>query len=103
MPATGTLEAAPAAGYADLIADVTATGITLRENGLKTLDEGTVLVSQACLIGNPDLLASSPAGLSPRRNVGRPLDLVPVLYYHRKKIMPRNAATMPAEFTAKTM
>ena len=36
VPASGTLEAAPVAGYADLIADLTATGTTLRENRLKT-------------------------------------------------------------------
>ncbi|HIN04796.1 MAG TPA: ATP phosphoribosyltransferase, partial [Dehalococcoidia bacterium] len=69
VPASGTLEAAPTAGYADLIADLTATGTTLRENGLKTLDEGTVLVSQACLIGNPDLLAASPGGLQLARSI----------------------------------
>ena len=60
VPASGTLEAAPAAGYADLIADLTSTGSTLRENRLKTLEEGAILVSQACLIGNPLLLAASP-------------------------------------------
>ena len=60
VPASGTLEAAPAAGYADLIADLTSTGTTLRENRLKTLEEGTILVSQACLIGNPSLLAAAP-------------------------------------------
>ena len=59
VPASGAMEAAPAAGYADLIADLTATGITLRENWLKTLDEGTILTSQACLIANPVLLAAS--------------------------------------------
>jgi ATP phosphoribosyltransferase len=69
VPASGTLEAAPAAGYADLIADLTATGVTMRENGLKTLDEGTVLVSQACLIGNPELLLASPAGLELARSI----------------------------------
>lgn len=69
VPASGTLEAAPAAGYADLIADLTATGATLRENGLKTLEEGTVLVSQACLIGNPGLLASSPGSLQLARSI----------------------------------
>ena len=59
VPASGAMEAAPAAGYADLIADVTATGVTLRENQLKTLDEGTILASQSCLIANPVLLAAS--------------------------------------------
>jgi len=61
VPASGALEAAPSAGYADLIADLTSTGTTLRENRLKTLEEGTILVSQACLIGNAPLLAASPA------------------------------------------
>ena len=69
VAASGTLEAAPAAGYADLIADLTATGATLRENGLKTLDEGTVLVSQACLIGNPELLSASPASLQLAKSI----------------------------------
>lgn len=64
VPASGTLEAAPAAGYADLIADLSATGTTLRENRLKTLEGGTILASQACLIGNPTLLAESGESLS---------------------------------------
>tara|TARA_B100000029_G_scaffold453628_1_gene479584 strand:- start:21429 stop:22442 length:1014 start_codon:yes stop_codon:yes gene_type:complete len=51
---SGALEAAPSAGYADLIADLTATGTTLRANNLKQIDQGTVLRSQACLIGNPE-------------------------------------------------
>ena len=59
-PASGTLEAAPVAGYADLIADLSATGTTLKENRLKTLEDGTVLSSQACLVANADVLASSP-------------------------------------------
>lgn len=57
VPASGTMEAAPAAGYADLIADLTATGATLRENQLKTVDGGTILTSQACLVANPSLLS----------------------------------------------
>jgi len=57
--ASGTLEAAPSAGYADLIADLTASGETLRENGLRPLEEGLVLSSQACLIGNRKLIAQS--------------------------------------------
>ena len=64
VPASGTLEAAPAAGYADLIADLSSTGVTMRENRLKTLEEGTILASQACLIVNPALLASSEEALS---------------------------------------
>ena len=60
VQASGTLEAAPTAGYADLIADLTASGATLRENRLKTVEDGTILVSQACLIGNRRMLKTSP-------------------------------------------
>ena len=68
VPASGTLEAAPIAGYADLIADLSATGTTLRENRLKTLDGGTILTSQACLIANPSALAGCPADLELARS-----------------------------------
>ena len=64
IAASGTLEVAPAMGYADLIADLTATGVTLRENGLKTLADGSILTSQACLIVNRRLLAGDDAKLS---------------------------------------
>ena len=67
-PASGTLEAAPLAGYADLIADLTATGTTLKENRLKTLEDGTVLSSQACLLANTERLIGVVAntGTGPR-------------------------------------
>ena len=69
IPASGAMEAAPAAGYADLIADLTATGVTLRENQLKQLDEGTILASQACLIANPVLLSVSREALALARSI----------------------------------
>lgn len=56
---SGALEAAPVAGYADLIADLTATGNTLRDNRLKTLEGGTILSSQSCLIANTTTLLQS--------------------------------------------
>ena len=74
VPTTGSLEAAPAAGYADLIADITATGTTLRENGLKTLEEGTILVSQACLIANPIELAMSDRALGLARSLAETME-----------------------------
>jgi ATP phosphoribosyltransferase len=52
----GALEAAPLTDTADLIVDLTETGTTLRENHLKLLEDGIVLRSQACLIGNTPLL-----------------------------------------------
>ncbi|GAB4463425.1 MAG: ATP phosphoribosyltransferase [Anaerolineae bacterium] len=59
--ADGALEITPLMGSADLIADISATGTTLRENGLKPLSDGTVLHAQACLIGNrPALQARGP-------------------------------------------
>lgn len=69
VPASGSLEAAPAAGYADLIADITATGATLRENRLKPLEEGTILASQACLIGNTAALTRNPDTLQVARSM----------------------------------
>ena len=69
IPASGAMEAAPAAGYADLIADLTASGVTLRENQLKQLDEGTILASQACLIANPVLLSVSREALALARSI----------------------------------
>jgi len=69
VPASGAMEAAPAAGYADLIADLTATGVTLRENRLKQLDEGTILASQSCLIANPVLLSASGEALALARSI----------------------------------
>lgn len=46
----GATEAAPAAGQADAIVDITSTGSTLRANRLKVLNDGIVLKSQANFI-----------------------------------------------------
>ena len=45
----GATEGAPAAGTAELIADITSTGATLEANGLKILADGLILSSQAQL------------------------------------------------------
>jgi len=45
----GATEGAPAAGAAELVADITSTGATLAANGLKALDDGLMLSSQAQL------------------------------------------------------
>jgi len=55
----GTLEMAPNMGTADLIADLSETGTTIKENHLKLLHGGTILKSSACLIGNRDTLRES--------------------------------------------
>jgi ATP phosphoribosyltransferase len=46
----GATEGAPATGAADLIVDITTTGATLRDNGLKVLDDGVILKSAAHLV-----------------------------------------------------
>ena len=48
----GATEGAPASGAAELIVDITTTGATLEANALKTLDDGTILRSQAMLVAS---------------------------------------------------
>lgn len=52
VESAGATEAAPAAGSAELIVDITSTGATLRANGLKVLKDGVMLRSQAILAGS---------------------------------------------------
>ncbi|MDP8256404.1 MAG: ATP phosphoribosyltransferase [Candidatus Alcyoniella australis] len=49
----GAIEAMPASGRADLVVDLTSSGVTLAQNGLRRLDDGVILESQACLVGRP--------------------------------------------------
>ena len=49
VPSAGATEGALAAGTAEVIVDITSTGATLRDNGLKILDDGVILKSQATL------------------------------------------------------
>lgn len=62
--ATGAIEAAPGLGYADCIVDLTASGITLRENRLKRIRGGQLLRSEGCLIASRTQLQSSPKKLA---------------------------------------
>lgn len=48
----GATEGAPAAGTAEAIVDIATTGATLAANGLKTLEGGTILKSQAQLVAS---------------------------------------------------
>jgi ATP phosphoribosyltransferase len=61
--AEGTLEVAPTIGYADLISDLVSSGQTLRDNRLRPLEDGDILVSQAVLIANRDALQCHPEAL----------------------------------------
>ncbi len=46
----GATEAAPASGAADLVVDITSTGSTLKANGLRVLEDGVMLRSEALLM-----------------------------------------------------
>ncbi len=69
IEAEGTLEVAPAIGYADLIADLVSSGQTLRDNRLRPLEDGTILRSQAVLIGHRPALRDRPEVLRMARRL----------------------------------
>jgi ATP phosphoribosyltransferase len=50
VESSGSTVGAPAAGTAELIVDITTTGATLLANGLKTIEDGVILRSQANLV-----------------------------------------------------
>jgi ATP phosphoribosyltransferase len=50
VESSGATEGAPGAGGAEFIVDITTTGATLAANGLKPVDDGTILRSQANLV-----------------------------------------------------
>ena len=59
----GALELHPSLGIADIIVDLASSGITLKDNRLKIIEQGTVLESAACLIGHaPSLSALTDEG-----------------------------------------
>ena len=61
VESAGATEGAPAAGTAEAIVDITTTGATLAANGLKTLEDGTILESQAQLAASLTADWSEPA------------------------------------------
>ncbi len=69
ITAEGTLEIAPAIGYADLIADLVSSGQTLRDNRLRPLSDGVILRSQAALIANKAALRARPEVLAVARHL----------------------------------
>jgi ATP phosphoribosyltransferase len=50
VESSGATEGAPAAGSAEMIVDITTSGATLSANGLKIVEDGTMLRSQANLV-----------------------------------------------------
>jgi len=69
ISAEGTLETAPAIGYADMISDLVSSGQTLRDNRLKPLADGLIQDSQAALIANSGGLKTNPAALHMARQL----------------------------------
>jgi ATP phosphoribosyltransferase len=67
ISAEGTLETAPAIGYADLICDIVSSGQTLRDNRLRPLEDGLVISSQASLIANRKALKTHSGALEMAR------------------------------------
>ena len=61
VESAGATEGAPAAGTAEAIVDITSTGATLAANGLKLLEDGTILESQAQLAASLTAQWSKPA------------------------------------------
>jgi ATP phosphoribosyltransferase len=69
IPAEGTLEIAPTIGYSDFIVDLVSSGVTLRDNRLRILEDGQILQSQAALIANRAALKSHPEVLAVARQL----------------------------------
>ncbi len=69
ISAEGTLETAPAIGYADLICDLVSSGQTLRDNRLRPLQDGILLESEAVLVANARSLRSRPEALQTARTL----------------------------------
>lgn len=69
ISAEGTLETAPAIGYADMISDLVSSGQTLRDNRLRPLPDGLIQPSQAALIANKSVLQNNPAALRVARTL----------------------------------
>ena len=61
VESAGATEGAPSAGTAEAIVDITTTGATLADNGLKILEDGVILESQAQLAASISADWSAPA------------------------------------------
>jgi ATP phosphoribosyltransferase len=66
----GATEGAPAAQLAELIVDITTTGSTLRANGLRILNDGVILKSQANVVSSKAAPWSEPLRAMERELVG---------------------------------
>ena len=65
VESSGATEGAPAAGTAEFIVDITTTGATLAANGLKVIEDGVILRSQANLVAARAAAGAPPSGRPP--------------------------------------
>jgi ATP phosphoribosyltransferase len=72
IESAGATEAAPAAGTAEFIVDITTTGATLAANDLKVIDDGIILRSQASLVA----ARAAPWGTAERESARMVLDRI---------------------------
>jgi len=56
MPSLGATESYPFTGSAELITDITSTGVTLKENNLRIITDGNILKSSACIFVSKNFL-----------------------------------------------
>ncbi len=68
---------------ADIICDITSSGVTLRENRLKSVAGGVVVESQACLIGHRRGLMADPERLEATRGL---LELIEAYLRSRQQV-----------------
>jgi len=59
MPSLGATESYPFTGSAELITDITSTGVTLKENNLRIITDGNILKSSACIFVSKNFLNNS--------------------------------------------
>jgi ATP phosphoribosyltransferase len=88
----GATEGAPAAGAAELIVEITTTGATLAANGLKALEDGVILRSQAMLVAS----LAAPWGAVARSKARAILDSVAASEEARKSREVRARLSSPA-------
>ncbi|MBN9064398.1 MAG: ATP phosphoribosyltransferase [Rhizobiales bacterium 65-9] len=71
VESAGATEGAPAAGTAEIIVDITSSGATLSSNGLKVLEDGLILKSEANLVASVNASWSEEARRAARSILAR--------------------------------
>lgn len=67
----GAAESAPRMGSAEIVADLRSSGVTLMENRLKVVEDGTILSASACLVASKRRLKGKDADTVKRRTLAK--------------------------------